>query len=101
MATTSQDLHINHTYAKESEAVGEEIGGLLVTGFLYNVSARHNQSSPHLLLLKQMREKKLTIRDFLFQFLFFLVDSIFKSAGFFVNTVTAYQKSPASYLIFS
>lgn len=27
MATTSQELHINHTYAKESEDVGEEIEG--------------------------------------------------------------------------
>lgn len=68
MATTSQDLHINHTYAKESEAVGEEIGGLLVTGFLYNVSARHNQSSPHLLLLTQMREKNSLFWIFFFNF---------------------------------
>lgn len=41
MATASKDLHINHTYAKASEAVGEEIGGLLVTGSLRNVSDRH------------------------------------------------------------
>lgn len=37
MATTSQELNINHTYAKESEDVGDEMEGLLVTGFLYNV----------------------------------------------------------------
>lgn len=52
MATPSQDLHINHTYAKESEAVGE---GLLVIGSLYNVADRHNQSLPQ---LHQMRGKK-------------------------------------------
>lgn len=52
MATPSQDLHINHTYAKESEAVGE---GLLVIGSLYNVADRHNQSPPQ---LHQMRGKK-------------------------------------------
>lgn len=57
MATTSQELHINHSYAKESKDVGEEIGGLLVTGILYNVPERHYQSSPHLLRLKQMRKK--------------------------------------------
>ena len=59
MATPSQDLHINHTYAKESEAVGEEMGGggLLVIGSLYNVADRHNQSPPQ---LHQKREKKVT-----------------------------------------
>lgn len=42
MATASQDLHINHTYAKASGAVGEEIGRQLVTGSLCNVSDRHD-----------------------------------------------------------
>lgn len=66
MATPSQDLHINHTYAKESEAVGE---GLLVIGSLYNVADRHNQSPPQ---LHQMREKKWhIIGDFIVRFLFF------------------------------
>lgn len=97
MATTSQELNINHTYAKVSEDVGEEIEGLLVTAFLYNVPDRHNQSTPHLLLLQHMEETKQTSGEFIFQFVLFLVDSNFKSAGF-VNTVI--QKSPVCYLIF-
>lgn len=60
MATTSQELNINHTYAKESEGVGEEIGELLVTGILYNVCDRHNQSPAHLLLLKRVKEIQTT-----------------------------------------
>lgn len=36
MATTSQELNINHSYAKESEDVGEEEEeGVLVTSFLH------------------------------------------------------------------
>lgn len=54
MATTSQELNINHTCAKESKDVGEEIGGgVLVTSLLYGASQRHNQLPPRLFLLKQ------------------------------------------------
>lgn len=76
--------------------MGEEIGGLLVTGSLYNVPYRHNQSPPHLLLLNQMKEKKNRLMgDFLFQFLFFLEDSIFKSAGFFCEYCCSLSEIPS------
>lgn len=37
METTFQELHINHTYAEWSKAVGEDITTPLVTGFVCSV----------------------------------------------------------------
>ena len=74
MTTRSEDLRINHSYAKESRAVGEEIEGLLVRGSLHNVSDWHNQSPSHLLILKQRRSEKKKRKKRL--------DSIGKSAAF-------------------
>lgn len=90
MATTSQELNINHTYAKESEDVGEEIERLLVTGFLYNVHDRHNQSTPHVLRLQQMNFFFSLCCSWWIQTLN-LLD--------FVYTDAAYSKSPVCYLI--
>lgn len=61
----------------------KRLGGLLVTGFLYNAPDRHNQSPPQLLLLKETGRKQHKIPgDVLFQLLLLLVDLICKSARF-------------------
>lgn len=68
METTFQELHINHTYAEWSKAVGEDITALLVTGFVCSVSDGHNQSPEHL-PLKNEREKNSTIHSRFFSLL--------------------------------
>lgn len=86
MATTSQALNINHTYAKESEGVGECVCVCVCVS--HQPFVRHAWSTQSITSTLppynkwEDTENKHTARDFLFQFLLFLENSIFKSAGF-------------------
>lgn len=99
MATTSQELNINHTYAKESEDVGEEIEGLLVTGFLYNVLIdtinQLHTSSFH----NKWKRKKRLLEDFFLSLCFSWWNQTLNLLDF-VYTDAAYPNSLVCCLIF-